>query len=88
MEKTADRIKTLEKIAERERKGQFDFDVEDDPETIPLKPGDIDYLREKTSSKIKTYFVNLFAKKYIELRTQMDEVKKDRHSDYHSIVEF
>lgn len=29
-----------------------------------------------------------FAKKYIELRTQMDEVKKDRHSDYHSIVEF
>ena len=60
------RLKVLERIKELEEKGIYDLDVEDDPETIPLKPGDIDYLREKTSSKIKTYFVNLFAKKYID----------------------
>ncbi len=29
-----------------------------------------------------------FAKKYSELREQMDKENKDRHSDYHSIIEF
>lgn len=29
-----------------------------------------------------------FAKKYFELREQMDKENNDRHSDYHSIIEF
>ena len=29
-----------------------------------------------------------FAKKYFELRKQMDKENNDRHSDYHSIIEF
>ncbi len=29
-----------------------------------------------------------FAKKYFELREQMDKENTDRHSDYHSIIEF
>lgn len=66
MEKSADRLKILERIAERERKGQFDLDVEDDPETIVLLPDQIDYLNEKLSSKIKTYFANIAGTKFFE----------------------
>lgn len=60
------RLKVLEKIKDLESKGIYDVDVEDDPPTIPLKPEKIDYLRKKTSSKIKTYLVNKFAKNYID----------------------
>lgn len=35
------------------------------------------------------FFANKrFEKKYFELRKQMDKENKDRHSDYHSIIEF
>lgn len=41
-----DRVAIMEKIAEFERTGRFDEDVEDDPPTIPLRPEDIDYLKK------------------------------------------
>ncbi len=35
------------------------------------------------------FFANKrFAKKYFQLREKMDKENKDRHSDYHSIIEF
>ena len=36
MEKAQDRLEILEKIAEYERRGTFDRDVENDPPTVPL----------------------------------------------------
>lgn len=51
--KAKDRLEVLERIAELEREGRFDVDVEEDPPTKELKPEDIDYLRKKVSSKIK-----------------------------------
>jgi len=56
MEKSEDRLRVLEKIAERERKGEWDLDVETDPEAPELLPHQVDYLNEKLSSKIKTFF--------------------------------
>ena len=41
-----------------EKEGKFDVDAEDDPPTIVLTPENIDYLREKMSSKIKRIFAN------------------------------
>ncbi len=63
--KAQDRLDVLKKIEELERKGMFDVDAENDPETIPLKPGEVDFLRKKLSSKIKTWFAFKRAKKFL-----------------------
>lgn len=66
IQKSPERLKILEKIAEHERKGLWDKDVEDDPETIVLTPDKVDYLNEKLSSKIGTFFANRAAIRYYE----------------------
>ncbi len=71
VEKSAERLAILEKINEYEKKGWWDKDVEDDPETIPLQPDKVDYLGKKLSSKIKSYFANKVAIAYFD-----KEIKK------------
>lgn len=44
--RAADRVKILERIAQKEAQGLFDEDVEDDPPSPVLKPEDINYLRK------------------------------------------
>ncbi len=66
-----DRLKVLEKIRLYEIQGKFDVDVEDDPETIILKPDKVDYLSQKLSSKIATKIANRVAVWYYE-----KEIKK------------
>ena len=58
MEKSEQRLKIIEKIAELEKEKKWDCDVEDDPVTTPLLPNKIDYLNKKLSSKIATFFAN------------------------------
>lgn len=60
------KLAVLEKIKEYEKAGLWDKDVEDDPETKVLMPDDVDYLNEKLSSKIGTYFANKAAIRYYE----------------------
>ena len=48
-----------------EREGRFDEDVEEDPPTKELLPEDIDYLRTKLRSKIKSRFAYAIARKYV-----------------------
>lgn len=64
-QKAEDRLKILEKIEEFERDGKFDVDVEDDPETIPLLPEDVDYLNEKSYSKLKSRIANKVGEKFL-----------------------
>lgn len=59
IEKSPDRIAAIERIAEYEKKGWFDKDIENDPEFEILNPEDVDYLNKKLSSKIKTIISNL-----------------------------
>ncbi|MBR0351042.1 MAG: 1-acyl-sn-glycerol-3-phosphate acyltransferase [Clostridia bacterium] len=54
VKKSQDRIKILKKIENLEKKGMFDVDVEDDPPTITLQKEDVDYLKEKRTSRIKS----------------------------------
>ena len=54
VKKSEDRIKILEKIENLEKKGMFDVDAEDDPPTIILQKEDVDYLKEKRTSRIKS----------------------------------
>ena len=63
--KSRDRLEVLDKIAQLEREGRFDEDVEEDPPTKELMPDDIDYLRKKLSSKIKTKLTYKVARSFL-----------------------
>ena len=58
MEKSAHKLKLLERIAELEKKELWHLDVEDDPETYPLMPDRVDYLNEKLINRIKNKIAN------------------------------
>lgn len=66
MEKSQERLKILEKISSLEKAGKFDLDVEDDPETRPLLPHQIDYLNKKLSRKIANFFANRIGTAFFE----------------------
>ena len=58
IKQSEDRLAILEEIAKFEKEGKFDVDPEKDPPTIPLMPGEVDYLKEKMTSKLKTTVAN------------------------------
>lgn len=64
-----DRLAILLKIQEYEYQGKFDKDVEADPPTKPLLPGDVDYLRKGLFSKVKKDIA--FSAGYIFMKTQL-----------------
>ncbi len=66
MEQSLERLLVLERIKEYEKKGYFDRDVENDPPTTPLKPGQVDYTLKKLSSKISSEIANRVAKNYFD----------------------
>ena len=53
-EEKTERQEILEKIQQFEREGKFDVDVENDPPYKQLEPGDVDYLRKRLISRVKT----------------------------------
>lgn len=61
-----ERLKTLQRIDELEIQGKFDVDAWDNPPFEPLKPGQVDFLRKKLSSKIKNKFCNSAVNKFIK----------------------
>ena len=66
MEKSAQKLELIKKIAELEKKELWHLDVEDDPETLPLMPDMIDYLNKKLSSKIKNRVANFCGARFFE----------------------
>ena len=66
MEKSAERLKVLERIEELESQELWDHPVEDDPKSTPLLPNKVDYLNKKLSSKIASWIANIAGKKYFE----------------------
>jgi len=56
IEKAPDRLEVLNLIEQYEKEGKFDVDPEKDPPTIVLTPGQVDFLRKKYLSKVKTKF--------------------------------
>lgn len=66
MEKSPHKLELLRRIAELEKKEQWHLDVEDDPETYPLMPDQVDYLNEKLSSKIKNRIANVFGSRFFD----------------------
>lgn len=66
MEKATHKLELLRRIADLEGKELWYQDVEDDPETYPLMPDQIDYLNEKLSSKIKNKIANIFGARFFD----------------------
>ena len=66
MEKSAHKLELLRRIADLEKKELWHLDVEDDPETYPLMPDQIDYLNEMLSNKIKNKIANYFGQRFFE----------------------
>jgi 1-acyl-sn-glycerol-3-phosphate acyltransferase len=66
MERSAHKLELLRRIAELEKKQLWHLDVEDDPETYPLMPDDIDYLNEKLLNKIKNKIANLLGTRFFD----------------------
>lgn len=66
IEKSQDRLEVLKRIEQLEKEGKFDVDAEDDPPTIVLTPENIDYLREKMTSKIKRVFANEVGEMFLD----------------------
>ena len=66
MEKSAHKLELLRRINELEKKQLWHLDVEDDPETYPLMPDQIDYLNEKFINKVKNKIANFFGARFFD----------------------
>ncbi len=60
------RVELVDKIRQYELEGRFDEDVEDDPPSRTIMPNEVDYLRKKISSKIKTKIAHKKAKIFLK----------------------
>lgn len=74
IKKSPDRVAIIEKIEEFEKEGKFDIDPEDDPPTIPLEADDIDYLKNKGTSKIKAKVANALALNFFKKLLKNEKV--------------
>ena len=66
MEISKHRLEVLKKIEDYETKGLFDLDVENDPPTRPLKPGEVDYVGKKRLTRIATLIANKVGQRHFE----------------------
>lgn len=72
--KSAERLAVLEKIREYERAGRFDEDVEDDPPSRQILPGEVDYQQKKIASRIKSFFAFRAAKKFLRKMMRSNQI--------------
>ncbi len=66
MDKSEQRLKVLARIAEYEKAGRFNDDVEEDAPAKPIRPKDVDYVNKKLSSKFLTVIANFLGKTFFE----------------------
>ena len=63
-DKHQERLEVLKRIAEYEKAGRFNEDVESDPPPIAIKPNEVDYVNKKLSSKFLTKLANALGKMF------------------------
>ena len=62
---STDRRIILEKIAQFEKEGRFDEDVENDPPSRTIMPGEVDYTQKKLKTRLASNFAFARARKYL-----------------------
>ena len=89
MEKSAHKLELLRRIEELEKQELWHLDVEDDPETYPLMPDQVDYLNEKLSSKIKNRIANYFGARFFDKMIENGQliIKEVRGIEHFTAVE-
>lgn len=74
------RVKVLEKIDLLERQGLFDRDVEDDPPSRAIQPGEVDYLGKRWSSRFKARLAFSIAHGFVRrLKRKNEMIIKEIH---------
>ncbi len=63
-----------QKIENYERQGLFDKDIAEDPPTIPLQPGKVDYTCRKLSTRIGAKLANCIGSAHFERKMKKGEV--------------
>ena len=71
------RKEALAKIEELEREGRFDVDVEKDPPSRKIKPGEVDYQEKKPSTRFKASFSFFLARFYLNKLLRKKEMVVD-----------
>ena len=66
MQLAQDRVEVLRRMEEYERLGFFDRDVENDPPTRPLRPGEVDYTLKKWTSRLSSEIANEVARRHFD----------------------
>lgn len=66
-DKHQERLEVLNRIAEYEKSGKFNEDVEIDPPSIEIKPDEVDYINKKFSSKFLTVIANTLGKMFFSV---------------------
>ena len=66
--------KRLKRIEDYEKQGLFDKDINDDPPTRPLHPGEVDYTYKKLSSKAGAFFANKVGRAHFEKMLKKGDV--------------
>ncbi len=74
LEQAQDRLEVLERVKEYERLGYFDRDVENDPPTRPLEPGEVDYTGKKRMTRFFTKIANFAARRFFEKKIRKGEL--------------
>lgn len=69
-----DRVEVLHRIARLEREERWCEDVEDDPPTVPLRAGEIDYTGERLTTRLSTRLANIVARRWFERRIRQGEL--------------
>ena len=64
-QRAEDRVKILEKIAQYEKEGRFDEDVEEDPPSRTLLPDEIEYGNQGFRQKVKTKLAFSIARRFV-----------------------
>jgi 1-acyl-sn-glycerol-3-phosphate acyltransferase len=73
-----DRKQVLNKIKELEHQRKFDEDVENDPPTIPLKPGEVDYLHKHLKTRIMSRYSFWLAHKVVRKLEKAKQFKIEK----------
>jgi len=71
VKQSEDRLRILKKIDEYEREGRFDEDVENDPPSRQIMPGEVDYEQKKLKSRIMARYAFGLARKFIKQQTRI-----------------
>ena len=65
--KSKERLDILDKIAELEREGKFDIDVENDPPSRTLMPEEIEYLHKSLGGKLRNRYAHKVGRWFLNM---------------------